>query len=278
MKNIKEINLEKIKKSEIDILKYIEKICKENNIKYSLMDGSLLGAVRHNGFIPWDDDIDIMLLREDYDKLKRVILNDSNNSRYLYMSNDLYDDYLYPYAKLIDTETSAKETGIKAPKNYGIFVDIFPIDKIPIDSREKNRFLKKVKILYKLYKFRIFDKQISNNKIKLIIKKLIAIPLKLVSVKKIVNKLEKISIKYNDENIDNYAIVCQYNTVNKKITYPKNFFENVHYTKFENIQALIIDKYDEYLKNIFENYMMLPSIENRKSNHNWDYIKFNNER
>ena len=149
MKNIKEINLEKIKKSEIDILKYIEKICKENNIKYSLMDGSLLGAVRHNGFIPWDDDIDIMLLREDYDKLKRVILNDSNNSRYLYMSNDLYDDYLYPYAKLIDTETSAKETGIKAPKNYGIFVDIFPIDKIPIDSREKNRFLKKVKILYK---------------------------------------------------------------------------------------------------------------------------------
>ena len=273
MKNIKEINLEKIKKSEIDILKYIEKICKENNIKYSLMDGSLLGAVRHNGFIPWDDDIDIMLLREDYDKLKKVILNDSNNSRYLYMSNDLYDDYLYPYAKLIDTETSAKETGIKAPKNYGIFVDIFPIDKIPIDSREKNRFLKKVKILYKLYKFRIFDKQISNNKIKLIIKKLIAIPLK-----KIVNKLEKISIKYNDENIDNYAIVCQYNTVNKKITYPKNFFENVHYTKFENIQALIIDKYDEYLKNIFENYMMLPSIENRKSNHNWDYIKFNNER
>lgn len=275
MQNKIEVSLEEIKDCEMGILKYIDQICKKNNIKYSLMGGSLIGAIRHKGFIPWDDDIDIMLLREDYEKLKIEILKDSN-SRYVYMSSDLYSDYLYPYAKVIDTRTSAKETGIKSPKNYGIFVDIFPIDKIPVDNKEKNKFLKKVKILHKIYKIRIYDKQISNSKIKLVVKNIIANLFQRISVNKLVNKLEVLATKYKNEDIDNYGIV--YDVIYKKNTYPKSFYNNVHYTKFEDSQILIIDNYNEYLKKIFGDYMVLPPEDARKTNHNWDYIKFNNKK
>ena len=127
----------------MSILDEIQRICKENNLKYSLAYGTLLGAVRHKGYIPWDDDIDICLLREDYEKLI-AILKDKNapgHKEWLTLADDTCRGYYYPFAKAYDNRTTVKMERHKG--EMGIWVDIFPLDGLP-----KSRFWEKAFVLY----------------------------------------------------------------------------------------------------------------------------------
>ena len=132
------LKLEEMKKVEIEILKKIDEVCSENNIVYSLAGGSAIGAVRHKGFIPWDDDIDIMMLREDYDKLQNVMNDkDYKGIKLLSINND--ENFPYPYMKAVSLNTTGKEIGIDKIKDYGVFIDIFPVDKVPTDGKKFNK-------------------------------------------------------------------------------------------------------------------------------------------
>lgn len=140
---MKEINIDNSKKVMIDILTYIDNICRKNNIKYTLVGGSLIGAIRHKGIIPWDDDIDIGLLPGEYEKLIKC-LKASNNEKYKLLDIDTEPTYYYPYAKLIDNRTICKELYLKGIDNYGIFVDIFKYNNIPNDTEEIKKIMKNV--------------------------------------------------------------------------------------------------------------------------------------
>ena len=128
-----DLSNEEIREIQINLLETIKDICERYNIKYSLAYGTLLGAVRHKGFIPWDDDIDIFLQRPDYERLIDII---SNQSEY-YWLNVLdvrqKEDYYYPFAKAVDSRTLAKMADNTTP--HGIWIDLFPIDHIPDKSR-----------------------------------------------------------------------------------------------------------------------------------------------
>ncbi len=272
MNKEKLIDLEEIKKIEMQIMEKVDSICKEHNIKYTLMAGSAIGAVRHHGFIPWDDDIDIMMLREDYNKLKEIFENNEYEDL-KYMSCETQQDFPYPFAKVISTKTSAKEIGIKKPKDYGLFIDIFPVDKVPENEIERNRFLNKVRFWYKLYFVKIYEHQISTNKLKLFVKRAISLILKPISLRKVVLKLDNLSKENNNKESYLYAVICDNNTLNKKIVYPREMYSNVSDVDFENKKILLMDEYNEYLTNEFGDYMKLPPEEKRKTNHNWEYIK-----
>ena len=123
------LKLNEIHLLELDILKYIDMICEENEIHYSLAYGTLLGAIRHKGFIPWDDDIDIFMLREDYDKFINV-LSKERNGRYALMSLNNDKNYCYDYAKVVDTSTRIEMDDIVCNENDGLWVDVFPLDRI----------------------------------------------------------------------------------------------------------------------------------------------------
>ena len=146
----KKVDTDEMKQIELEILNEIDSICKEYKINYFLFGGTLLGAVRHKGFIPWDDDIDICMLRKDYTKFEKVMTNICNDKiRFLSVKTQL--NYLHCFGKVIYKNSVIKEPGIKETDGLGIFVDVFPIDNAPV-NKFKQLFLKTR--LYILYKFR----------------------------------------------------------------------------------------------------------------------------
>ena len=104
------INVEELKKLQIEILDNFDVFCKKNNIRYWIDYGTLLGAIRHKGFIPWDDDVDIAMLREDYEKAA-AIFNSQSNDRYIFQTPSNEKKTCYPFGKLIDTATVLYEYG-----------------------------------------------------------------------------------------------------------------------------------------------------------------------
>ena len=140
-KQLKKMTFQEQRQCLVDMVEYIDQVCQKNDIKYSMMFGTLLGAVRHQGFIPWDDDIDLAVLRDDYNKMKKIF-NESKDKRYIFLDNLVDQKYVSPWAKIIDTKTYILENGQRQSDNYGMFIDIFPYDKHPkslnfIDYLEK---------------------------------------------------------------------------------------------------------------------------------------------
>ena len=134
MKSIKYLTPEQFRKmqlTELDMLVDFDRVCRKNNINYVLFGGSLIGAVRHKGYIPWDDDADIAMLREDYDCFKKCI-NELNPEICFFQDHDTDPDYRWGYGKLRRTGTKYVRVGQEHLKcKTGIFVDVFPLDDVP---------------------------------------------------------------------------------------------------------------------------------------------------
>ena len=133
------LSTEEYKHRVLNVLIKIDQICRANDIHYMICYGTLLGAVRHKGFIPWDDDIDIVMFREDYYKLADFILaHPEYNLNYI----DIYNrkDTIYYCAKVCDAQTVVKESRFKPVDGYGAFVDIFPLDYLPDNEMKRRRY------------------------------------------------------------------------------------------------------------------------------------------
>lgn len=131
---------------QMDLLNELERVCKKNNIKYFIMFGTLLGVIRHKGFIPWDDDIDIAITRTEFEKLMKV--KDDFKYPYFLQTEDTDKGCHTYYGKLRNSETAAIlkpeiENGYKY--NRGIFIDLFVIDPVPDDEKEREKFYKKIR-------------------------------------------------------------------------------------------------------------------------------------
>ena len=124
------LTIDEIKQTELSILDYIDSVCKQHNVRYYLAYGTLLGAIRHKGFIPWDDDIDIYMLRSDYDRFIQLLSAEKEN-HYSLLSIYNDSDYFYEFAKVVDNRTSINANNLKAMRNEGVWVDIFPLDNVP---------------------------------------------------------------------------------------------------------------------------------------------------
>lgn len=140
----------------LDLLVEFDRVCKKNGIKYFASGGTMLGAIRHKGFIPWDDDIDVMMFRDDYDKLLEVGPREFLHP--YFFQNKLTDPCCVDLiSKLRNTETTAlllNEVGTNYNYNRGIFIDIFPLDFIPDDQKSYNELIRNVE----KYKKRMYRK------------------------------------------------------------------------------------------------------------------------
>ena len=272
---MQKLNLEEIQKIELDILIYLDKICKENNIKYYLSSGTLLGAIKYKGFIPWDDDIDVVLFRSDYLKLIDVL--GKNDEKYKILSIYNTEDYYYPFAKLVDTRTVLIENSKKI-KDMGVYIDIFPIDGYITENIEKE--ISQLRILRNLMvrRYRIkncirnnFDyiidgkTNVKHKKIKDIIYGFIdyiTLPLGYNFYTKLFDK--KISsVNANDSK---YIGVRVGNFGFKEAFLKKDIIEQDIY-EFEGHKFTSFKNYDLYLNSKYGDYKKEPDISQRKSHH-----------
>ena len=258
---MKQIALKEIQNIELGILKYIDDICKTNKIKYTVIGGTALGTVRHDGFIPWDDDIDIGLTGDDYYKLIEILKKDNNN-QFLLLDSSVESTYPFPFAKLIDRRTSLVENNQIPIKNYGIYVDIFLYYGLP------NNKIHRLIYFYNLKKYQLYFSYLSKTEIpnktgiKGFFKTLIYRRAKMIGKDKLFKKFEKLCNKYSIEK-SNYCTSNWPCSAKKYQILYSDVFENVIRHKFENIDVNLMEKYDKYLKNGYGDYMKLPPIEKR---------------
>ena len=151
-------DIKEVQSIELEMMKFIDELCRGNNLKYYLAYGTLIGAVRHKGFIPWDDDIDIIMPRPDYEKLIKLMEGDKKN--YSLVCVEKNKDYNYPWAKMVDTRTKLIELGKHQEEEIGIWIDIFPVDGLGNDKDKAVELAKKMIV----QKYRIWTMHAFKNK------------------------------------------------------------------------------------------------------------------
>ena len=248
--------MKKIWKIELDMLVELMRVCEKHSLKLYADSGTLLGAIRHKGFIPWDDDIDVVMLREDYNKLINLPQTEFNKPYFLQTA---YSDieYYRSHAQLRNSNTAAilPHEGKNVKFNQGIFIDIFPLDELSrfkfIQKRKVQKLNKKIKQMQI-----IINKNESKNKIKYCIKELIKKRYK-NSHLKIYKKFEKISSKnlFHSDYIDAVSFLREYD---KYSFMKKEWYKETIYVPFENIMIPIPKEYDNVLKAMYGKDYMIP--------------------
>lgn len=235
------------------ILEKFHEICEENNLVYNIFGGTLLGAVRHGGFIPWDDDVDVTMPRDDYNKFIDIMKRNGNDELDLFVLPK--KNFIYPYAKLCLKGTELYELVVKPKYNkLGLNIDIFPNDGYPDDESVFDTYnLCEKKIISKTYKLRIPRNPI--RLFKFILNKLI------VDFRGIGFYLKKQNAIFEKKTIkDSEYIICQGAGTGSKGKLKKEiYFERVLYN-FDNIKVWGIKDYDGHLTNLYGNYMIPPPI------------------
>ena len=267
------MTIDEMKKVQLELMKRLDKICKDNNLRYSLTDGSLLGAVRHQGFIPWDDDIDIIMPRKDYDKLKDLILNNDYKD-VKFMNFSTQKDCHYCIGKVYDPNTILEERDIYRVTNFGVNIDVFPLDGLPSDPKLILKHMKKVERLRNLRRYAIHTKLSKMNKVISFLYKICSIPIKIYGYRRINKKTDKLMRKYDYDSSE--YVTSLYSDVScfKHKYFKKDFFDKMHYSKFEDTEFSILDNYDKYLTDMYGNYMQFPPEDKRISGHYYDKLEW----
>ena len=273
----KEENNELCKKRMIKILKFFIAYCEKNGLRYFCSQGTSLGVMRHHGFIPWDDDIDVMMPRPDYEKLLNMFDNDFSSNYELVTPNNTPDYYL-PFAKLIEKQSTVIERR-KIPCTLGLFIDIFPINGMPEDDEE-------IQILsdsYCKYRQRLTEVSSREGIIDVLffsltgqfgrVKRTIKFLFKRAKCRKeILKELREIGKKYP---YDRANIVSVEDSDTIYHPFPKKWLEPPVMMAFEDLMVAMPNKADDYLKHAYGDYMQYPPVEQRINNHMESLFYFN---
>lgn len=268
--NINEAQLEALHKKYLEIMKYFDKICTENNLSYFMCGGTMIGAVRHNGFVPWDDDVDMFMPRKDYEKLMEIWPNVANTEKYFLARTDFKHNYHHAAMSIRDTETTfVNKHSVDEDIVHAMGIEIMPIDGAP--RGKIARFFQ----LYNAFIFALFNTQrLPDNKGKLV-RYTTALVYGVFRGKKLRYKIwkraEKRMSKYDWDDCDEVTELIG-SIKGMLLRHPKDDFENTIRFQFEDFSVPVMKGYDRYLTHIFGNYMEYPPVEQRVAKHDTVYI------
>lgn len=262
----------KLRQKELELLTSFTDVCRQLNLRYFVVEGTLLGAVRHSGFIPWDDDIDVGMLREDYDRFLKeapTLLPDG-----LFLQTHKSDPaYPHCFAKLRNSRTAFVETTCcKLPINHGIYIDIFPFDDYPKSWLRGKLFdFQKLLIRYRIRE--VFyvpaDRKLSVSNI---LRKL------LMFVAKCRYQTTEDAIRHRERLIRQWKpsalLINNGSPWNNRERMPCNIFAATTELSFEGLTVSAPAGYEDYLKHVYGDYLILPPESERVPHHYLFYLDF----
>lgn len=262
--------MKKVWAVELDLLEQFQRVCKEHGLRYFASGGTLIGAIRHKGFIPWDDDIDLMMLREDYEKLL-AIAPGAFEAPYFFQTVDTDKRYSRGHAQLRHSNTTAllQNEGKNFPFNQGIFIDIFPADEAADDPDK----LKKQRRTIRLYE-RLLDAGVRYpaNPRKNFLKNGVHAIASLLPYRWVYRQKEKAARQYNGTGQSRVGLLT-FMPDDDRLLFPKAGFDEVLTVPFESGEIDIPAGYDEILRVQYGDYMVM-----KKENSYHGTITFDTER
>lgn len=260
---MKEISLEELKELQMDVLTAIDRFCSDNEITYSMAGGTLLGAVRHKGYIPWDDDIDIYLYRDDYNKLISTFPG-VYDGHYKIASLERDKRWVRPYANAYDDRTVVIEESTEKER-IGVNIDIFPIDNVPDDEQEWRDYDIPRRRMQRFHALRFVQYNKERSFIKNATVLLTRAVTCFISKRRMAMHLDKLAQKFDSQRT-NY-VFSNAQGIFVKRRFLKKVFDQVIDIPFEDRFFKGFADYDEYLHNAYGDYMKLPPEEKRVPHH-----------
>lgn len=256
---MKKIEIEDFKKIQVEILDVVAEFCEKNDIKYWLDCGTLLGAIRHKGFIPWDDDIDIGMLRKDYQKF--MDLFNKENTRYKFFCNENNSDFLYPFGKILDTNTVLYEPDEKGNK-ISVYIDLFVYDNAPDDDKMVNKMFK-IRDINNIFSVANITHHPRGNIFRRHMVHILRLMLKPFPKNLFIKNMVKNSKKYINAETKRVGNFMSYS----KVVCDRNILMEFTKAEFEGKLYPVPLEYDKWLTLFYGDYMKLPPVEKRVSHH-----------
>lgn len=269
-----------IQKYELEILKRIRKICDENGIAYFLSDGTLLGAVRHKGFIPWDDDVDVAIPRPDYERFIHAAVKSFTDPYEVLIPNKT-KGYLFPFVKIIDKRVKVRTASREKEQIWNVWVDIFPLDVMP--ENKVRFFIRKYHLLYRrmMYMFSCFDDMASIDRPdRPFIERI------LIRFAKIIHPDRYLDTSVQIEKYNQALMSLPYDKGNQIISFhgaykfrslmDKSVYGTPDKLLFEGDFYSVPEQYEKYLSTLYGDFMQLPP-ENKRNQHKLELIQIKSE-
>ena len=249
----------------LEIMDFIHGVCREHGIRYSLFYGTMLGAVRHGGYIPWDDDMDICMLREDYNRFLRTV-SGMEDAPFRLVSIDTDPCYYMLIPKMIDRRTTLTER-IPQPYPLGVWVDIFIIDYLSDDYRQACRIQRKLQFYTNLLMPGYIGDREGRGKLKQLVLAAGVSFQRFLNRPRILRKMDSM-VRNNPQSL--YCGSVIENDSGKRLIMPTAWYRETEEMAFEGRVYCVYRHYDDILKKLYGNYMQLPPEENRTSTHAFD--------
>lgn len=265
--SIKKIDLEELKKIELQTLMQVHTLCEQENLRYSICGGTLIGAVRHKGFIPWDDDIDIIMPRPDYNRL--ISYCKTHETPFRLICNQTEAEYGYLFAKAVNPNTvMIEENTNRSNVDMGVYIDIFPVDGLGNTEEEAKKNFNAMEFWRELLVAANW-KQYFPSKSRAWYYEPIRFAFFLVSrfvrIHKLVAKIEKFYSKWDFDNSKYVACVCGVYRQKEICTHEE--YTQYMAMEFEGTTVKGLKQFDKRLRYVYGDYMQLPPENKRVTHH-----------
>ena len=251
--------LRQLQMIQLELLKEVDRICQKCGIRYNIIAGTLLGAVRHGGYIPWDDDADVAMLRSEYEKFRKACKTELDKTRFVFQDHRNTKGYRWGYGKLRMKNTLfLREHQEHMPYFQGVFIDIFPLDNVP------DNYL--IRCIHNFSCFcirKVLWSEVGKYADQSLIKRKIYAILSRIPEKKVF-KVYHFFIRLSNKKKTRLVRTLTFPTPNEQYGYERKWYENSIKINFEGIEFYGMRYYDEYLSFKFGDYMKLPPKEKRK--------------